>query len=186
MNFRTRPAVSVDGRLCIWLALLLLLFPLPWVLACIGAALIHELCHAVAILLQNGRIYSLRITPAGVRMEATPLQPSGAVLSALAGPLGSAFMTILAPIFPRIAFCGAVHCLFNLLPLFPLDGGRVLQNLLLMCIPERRASLLFEKLQKLIRILLAVLCLTASLRWGVMLAVASLLLLLRQRPVRTV
>ena len=186
MQEHPRLTITMDGRLCFLLALLLLLLPLPWVLAAIFAACVHELCHAVAILLQNGQIYALHLTAGGIRMQATPLRPGGELLASLAGPFGSAALALFAPILPRAGFCGAVHCLFNLLPLFPLDGGRVLQNLLLLCMPAYKADRLFGKTQGFIRVLLALLCVAASLRWGMMLAVVGLLMILRQWRSRTV
>ena len=114
------------------------------------------------------------------------MPPGRELLAALAGPLGSAVLSLFAPILPRTASCAAVHCLFNLLPLFPLDGGRVLQNLLALFLPGHNAISVFEMTQHFFRLLLVLVCLLAGLRWGILPTAAVLLLLLRQRKARTV
>ena len=182
---RLRSAVYLDGRLCLLLALLLLLLPLPWILAAVFAAAVHELCHGAAVMLLGGRIYSLSLSADGIGMEVSPLSPGREMLAALAGPAGSAMLTLFAPFLPRTALCAVVHCLFNLLPLFPLDGGRFLQNLLILCLPGYDAAAVFETVQRILRILLVLCCLLASARWGILPAALGMLLLRRQKA-RTV
>jgi stage IV sporulation protein FB len=179
-------SIHLDGRLCLLLALMLLLLPLQWVLAAMLAALVHELFHAAVILLLGGQIYGIHLSASGIRMEVAPMSPGREVLGALAGPLGSAVLTLFVPIAPRIALCAAVHCLFNLLPLFPLDGGRILRNLLSLYLPARWAELIFIKSQHLLRVSILALCFLASLRWGIIPAVLGFMILMRQRKARTV
>ena len=45
----------------------------------------------------------------------------------LAGPAGSLLLLLTAEYLPRLALCGLVQGLFNLMPLHPLDGGRALR-----------------------------------------------------------
>lgn len=51
-------------------------------------------------------------------------------LCALAGPVGSFSVVLLAEYFPEAALFGLVQGLYNLLPVYPLDGGRILRCLL--------------------------------------------------------
>lgn len=183
---RIRICLQLDGRLCILLALMLILLPLPWVLAAALAAVVHELFHAAAILLLKGRIYALCLGAGGIRMETAPLPPGREMIAAISGPLGSLLLILLAPWLPRTAFCAAVHCIYNLLPLFPLDGGRVLQNLFALLLPPDQAFKAFEGLQRIFRISIGIFCILAGLRWGVWRAAAGILLLWRQRMARTV
>lgn len=180
------PDVRLDGSVCILLALMLLLLPLKWVLAALLAMAVHELCHAAAICLLGGQVYGLHIGAGGMKMETAPLPPGKELIAALAGPIGSALLILLARWLPRTAVCGAVHCVYNLLPLFPMDGGRVLSSTIDLCLPGGQGRRVFEISQRVLRLLLGLAGLLAGLRWGIWPAMAGFLLLWRQRKARTV
>lgn len=108
-------------------ALLLLVLPLPWLMASIFAAAFHELCHLGAVYALGGRVLRLTIGPTGAVMEGALEGRWREILAAAAGPVGSLLLLTLAPMAPRIAVCGLIQGLFNLLPLYPLDGGRILR-----------------------------------------------------------
>lgn len=52
------------------------------------------------------------------------------VLCALAGPLGGFLLLFLLHSAPRIALCAFVQSVCNLIPVYPLDGGRALYGFL--------------------------------------------------------
>ena len=118
--------VEYSGAACIFLALLCLVLPLNWLFAALAAAVFHELCHFVAVVLTGGKIYSLRMGAGGAVMDASPMEPWRELLCILAGPTGSLFLQMFVQWLPKLAVCGLVQGLFNLVPVYPLDGGRAL------------------------------------------------------------
>ena len=171
--------ISVEDHVYFIWAFLLLLLPLQWVLALVLAVLVHECFHLVALTVQGGRVLSVRIGSGGIQMETDYLSPGKELVCALAGPVGSAVLLLLASWFPRIAICGMIHCLYNLLPLFPLDGGRILHGILLMCLSDGRGERCCRIMQRTIRLLLILLCLWGCFRWGIILLPVAILLLWR-------
>ena len=132
--------MAIDGSAFLLLALLLLTAPLPWVGAAILAAGFHELCHWMALCLTGVPVRSLRIRAGGAVLETGPMEPRQELWSALAGPAGSLLLLTLVRRFPRIASCGGIQGLFNLLPVYPLDGGRALRCLLKFRYSEQSAG----------------------------------------------
>lgn len=173
--------VSISPAAFLLLAGLMLLLPLQWVVAVLMAVLIHECFHAVAVFLLGGRIHRIFIGATGAVLETTPLSNGRELLAALAGPIGSGLLLFLASHFPRLAICGAVHCAYNLIPLFPLDGGRVLRSLLFWLFPIHWAIRIYRLSQRSVTILLMGGCLFLVLKIGILPLLALVFLLRKQR-----
>ena len=99
----------------------------------LSAALIHELGHGLIILLYGNTIETVRLIPGGIDIQYKEYHFSyGAdILIALAGPLANLLTAILFSVLQRGEadyFIGLnlLLCFFNLLPLHPLDGGKIL------------------------------------------------------------
>ncbi len=130
----------VSGGFCILLALGVLLLPLQWLLAAGAAAVFHELCHYCAIVLLSREGGSVGFYSFGARLPLPTMSRGRELLCALAGPFGGLILLLFAKYIPRIALCGAFQSIFNLLPVYPMDGGRALQCFLQLCLPPPKAE----------------------------------------------
>ena len=124
--------VNIDNRVFIYLAFLILAFPLPWTAAAITAAALHELGHLIAAKLLKGEIIFIRIHMTGAEIGAVFPGKMQEAIAALAGPAMSFLLVLLYQRTPKLAVCGFLQGMYNLMPVYPLDGGRALR-----CLGER-------------------------------------------------
>lgn len=173
--------LSVSAGFCIGLALALLLLPLPWLLACGIAAVFHELCHYFAIRLCTGRQSSVHIQTFAARMPLPEMSRGKELFCALAGPLGGLSLLLLSKWMPRVAICAAIHSAYNLLPVYPLDGGRALQCGLSLFLPPPVTAKLCHIVEIVCKTGIAILAIYGCfwLRLGVFPLLMAAVLLLR-------
>lgn len=145
-----RGRFTVSAGFAVLLAALLFLDEGNLIFWALFACLLHELGHYLAIRALGGRLSALRLSVAGAEM--TPARGRmfsyrEELLILAAGPLasllaagGSALLAELASA-PLHLFCGInlLLALFNLLPILPLDGGRLLRILLAVLAGEARS-----------------------------------------------
>jgi Zn-dependent protease len=132
------------------------------VLLMFACVLLHELGHALAARRYGIATREIMLWPIGgvARLERMPEKPAQELVVALAGPgvnviLATLLVVILGArgVTPEQAFARADHglleflllgnlmmLLFNLIPAFPMDGGRVLRALLASAMPYARAT----------------------------------------------
>lgn len=122
------PEVSISGRAYVMMALWLLLMPVQWVAAAVTAAAIHELGHMLAIWACGGRIWAVRVDAFGARIETGQLLGREELICALAGPGAGMLVCLFWRWVPRLAVCALMQSVFNLLPVYPMDGGRALRS----------------------------------------------------------
>lgn len=124
-----RLKMRLSPGMLIWGAGALLILPLRWLLAWGCAVCVHELGHLAMIRLLKLPVHSLAVDGGGVRIRTEFASAWQELLCALAGPIAGLLLLFTAPVFPRLALCGAFHSVYNLLPVYPLDGGRVIRTL---------------------------------------------------------
>lgn len=146
-------------------ALTVLILPLSLLLSFVIAGAVHEYCHWLALRWRRVRIYKISIGPFGASMETEPMDPGREVLCALAGPMGSFLLGAGYRLFPEIALCALLQGTFNLLPVYPMDGGRILRGMLeIFKIP--RSECVCAVLHWLTILAICVLCFYGFLAWN--------------------
>jgi stage IV sporulation protein FB len=115
---------------CLLGALALLLLPFNWIISAVMAALWHEGCHWLALKLCGCRCYGISVGREGTVLETEFGTPAKEALCALAGPLGSILLLLFFRWIPRIAIFALIQGVYNLIPVYPLDGGRLIRSLL--------------------------------------------------------
>lgn len=159
-------------------ALALFLLPLPLAVGWLTAVFIHELFHYLAIRFCGFSIYRVIVGATGITMESDLCGAGRELLCSCAGPAGSALLLLFSPIFPYLSFSALIQLAYNLIPLYPLDGGRSLQCLFRILLPHDAGILAFRLTQKIIKALIVAAVFIFSIRYRFYIAPALLIILL--------
>lgn len=156
---------------------LMALLSVGFVLLIFGCVVLHELGHALAAARYGIGTVNITLLPIGgiARLDRLPHDPREELWIALAGPavnvaiaavlmMTSSLLQALAPTIDAVAVCVRLLsdlmwinlglAAFNMLPAFPLDGGRVLRSLLAMRLDRIEATQFAAALGQAVAILI--------------------------------
>lgn len=133
---RNRRFFYISGTFYLYIVVLLLTLPLRWVAALGVCATIHELFHILCAKLLSIRVDSMVIAPGGAKLYTEPMTDVQELLCALAGPIGGLMPILLLRIFPEMALIATLLTIYNLIPIYPADGARVLKSFLRLFLSE--------------------------------------------------
>lgn len=128
--------VQISTGVYLFLPAAILLLPLRWLLGWILAVCIHETGHYLGLRICKVPVFGLHLSPLGVTMKTGDLERGETVFCALAGPLFALLFTPLSSLLPCTVLCILVQSIYNLLPIYPLDGGRALRAILGSLFPD--------------------------------------------------
>ena len=126
------------------------------------ALLMHELGHILVLHLCGVRVRRLRLGFGDVEMVTMPLGYCEELLSAWAGPcMNFLIYFMLCHAAPAFAVVNLLLGIYNLLPILPLDGGRMISAVLYLLLPEETVWLISR-----VWSLLVITCLLALALWA--------------------
>lgn len=115
----------------------ILLLPLRWLICAAFAAAWHELFHILLLLCFHIPVSEVRVGVFGAAIRTGAMTAVQEILCAAAGPLASFSLLLTAKWFPLLSLFGLVQGLFNLIPIYPLDGGRIVKAVIRFVSSER-------------------------------------------------
>ena len=177
--------VTVWPEFYIIIAASILLIPFSWLFSWFLAAVIHELFHIYTVYAFGYRIRSVRIGAAGAIIETNMESDWKNGICSLAGPIGGLCLFGLLRWAPRLALCGLIQSIYNLIPVMPLDGARALRCLLGVLFNNDIAQRVIHFVELLIMAVLFFFSwyLFLRLRFGVFPVIAVLILLWRNKKI---
>ena len=124
---------------------------------------LHELGHAMAAKYFNIDTYDITLYPFGgiARIKSKDFSSKEELVVAVAGPLTNLFLVLLSMPFVYFNVFGsalflllnALMCVFNMIPAYPMDGGRILRSMLSRKMDRDKATIISIKVSKIFSIL---------------------------------
>ena len=144
-------------------------------------ALVHELGHLVCGICLGLKLKSIKITPVGFQILVKnniqdyniKIQKGNEICIkkiaiAFAGPLVNIFIAIIAFFMPEnivaqketIIYANLMLAIFNLLPIYPLDGGRIVKEIIMI---KDGTKLAYEKINNISKVTVIIITIITSI-----------------------
>ena len=159
-SFKIFNFVGSPVELSYWFFLLFLFLPATWVVCIFISILIHEMAHAYVADRLGWVVRGIHIDLfSGSAAVDTNIHERDSIKVVAAGPLSNLLLAVLslgfALVFPNnfllsMVAVNVILFLFNILPIFPMDGGRILRDSLYLKTKDRRKSIRISAIVSLI------------------------------------
>lgn len=154
-SFKLFDFVGAPVELSIWFFILFLFAPVSWVVAIFISVLIHELSHAYIADRKGWRVYGIRVDLfTGSASVDTNIPEKDSIPVVAAGPISNLLLMLVSvplymlfqetsPLIGKflldLSVVNLFMFLFNILPIYPMDGGRLLKDFLFLKMRNNRS-----------------------------------------------
>ena len=164
--------IRIDLKILIFLLLFYFTKQINIYLIIMFFSIIHELGHMLTGLIFKLKVDKLEIMPCGVSVSFKESKNMSIkkielkkILIALAGPATSLFLVVLYTYLNTLyiskqdaVYANLLILLFNLIPLYPLDGGRIIKGILNIEIGYEKSQQLTNLISNFTMIILTLVC----------------------------
>lgn len=158
--------IRIDLKIFIFLALFYFTHQLRIYLIIMLFSIIHEIGHIIVGLILKMKLEKIEIMPFGITASFySDFKESKIkeIFVALAGPIVSLAMAILGGNFDityianeEFVYSNILICIFNLIPIYPLDGGRIIKGILYIILGSEKSEILMNKISNITIIILTI------------------------------
>ena len=170
--------IRIDLKIFIFLILFYLTNQIEVYLIIMFFCIIYELGHIIAGFFLGMRTEKLEIMPYGLtislkvkpkdlnlKIKKGTLLELKKIIVAIAGPFLSLVIAIVftyldIPIIIKqeVVYSNILILLFNLIPIYPLDGGRILKGILYIEMGNKKSKIIVNQISNIIMIILTIIC----------------------------